>query len=98
MVSERPILFDPSPTLRGAAALPKTTSAQPTKLLPELEAFLGLLLLLDDILNLLLLESRLSTCVHNKAIIINVDVLNRLDIQNSPIFTSLTLKVVLRVM
>jgi hypothetical protein len=63
-------------SLGGASALAEPT-AKPTQLLPQLEAFFGLhLLLLNEVLNLLLLEPSLSICINYKAIIIDVNILH----------------------
>ena len=98
MVGKRTVLFHPSSPLRCAPILAKPTSAEPVELLSELQALLSLLLLLDNVLNLLLLESRLSSCIHNKAIVVYINVLYGLYVQNCPILTPLYRQIFMRVL
>lgn len=85
MISEGPVWFHPCSTLWNTPTLRKPAGAESTELLSQLQAFFGLLLLLYNILNLLLLKARLSTSIDNKAIIIDIDILHCLYVQNSPI-------------
>jgi hypothetical protein len=63
-------------SLRGASALAEPVT-QSTQLLPQLEPFFLHLLLLNDILYLLLLQPSLSISIDYKAIVININILNR---------------------